>query len=457
MLMSNGLSQALQLIAGLSILVTLHEFGHFFFARRFKTKVEKFYLFFDFFFPFSNIFNFALFKKKIGDTEYGIGWFPFGGYVKIAGMVDESMDKEALAKPPEPWEFRSKKPYERLLIMLGGIIMNVLVAIFIYAIAFGVWGESFLPLKAATYGISVDSTGESIGLKNGDFIKDVDGEPVTRFNDVIIKIVLHKEDGTIGLVRDGKDTSIHIPFGTIQKISKAGKSSRAYIISPRIPAVVDSVAPGSAASKVGLQRGDSFVSINGMPAGFYDQFEKLKKENYEQAMHIVFLRHGLLDSATVTLARDSALGFHNYSYNRYFTPEVVKYNPIQAVGKGFSYAYDRFVFYVAQFKLMGSKEVKVSDSLGGFGTLASMYTPVFDLHDFLMWTAFISIALAFMNLLPIPGLDGGYVFFLLFEMVTGKKVSDKVMEITTTVGLVLLVGLLLYSNYLDVIRHFFNK
>ncbi len=273
LLMSNGMSQALQLLAGLSVLITLHEFGHFFFARLFKTRVEKFYLFFDFLFPFSNLLNFAIFKKKVGDTEYGIGYFPLGGYVKIAGMVDESMDKEALALPPQEWEYRSKKPYQRMFIMLGGIIFNILVAVVIYMFCFGIWGEKVLPIQNAIYGVQVDSIGQSIGIQNGDFIKAVDGEPVKTFNDVRVKIILHKEGGSISLLRNGKDTTIAIPDGTVSKITKAGKAS---FIAPRFPTVIDTILPGSRAKSLHFAKGDSIISVNGMPASFYDQFELIK-------------------------------------------------------------------------------------------------------------------------------------------------------------------------------------
>ena len=451
------MSQALQLLAGLSLLITLHEFGHFFFARLFKTRVEKFYLFFDFLFPFSGLLNFSLFKKKVGDTEYGIGWFPLGGYVKIAGMIDESMDKEALALPPQEWEYRSKKPYQRLFIMLGGIIFNVLTAMVIYMFVFGIWGEKYLPTQNMTYGIAVDSIGERIGLKSGDKIRNVDGEPVMRFNDIIVKIILHKEGGAIGITRDGQDMNITIPEGTITSITKA---ARGTIIIPRIPTVIDSVRPGTIAAEHHLQHNDSIISINGQPACYKDQFDKIKKENWNQPMHIQFVRAGVLDSTEIIVPRDSSVGFYTYSFldpqERYFHFATIKYNPISAMVKGFTYTYDRFIFYIQQFKLFGSKEVKLSDSLGGFGSIASLYSPVFDLHDFLMFTAFISIALAFMNLLPIPGLDGGYVIFLLYEMISGRKVSEKVMERTTSVGLVILLALMLYANGLDVFRHFFK-
>ncbi len=452
--MSGGLMQALQLLAGLSFLIVLHEFGHFFFARLFKTRVEKFYLFFDFLFPFSGLLNFSLFKKTKGDTEYGLGWFQLGGYVKISGMVDESMDKEALEQPPQPWEYRSKKAYQRLLIMLGGIIMNVLVAIFLYMIIFSVWGEEYLPVKNLKYGIAVDSVGRSIGLKNGDMIKAIDEKPIERFNQVPLALIMHKDNGTITISRSGKDTTIGIPFGTISKIIKSNRSS---VIGVRTPAVVDSVMPNSLAAKANFKKGDSIIAINGQPILYNVDFNDYKEANYGKPLSIAFVRDNKVDTATATFTKDSLFGFAWTSPDRYMESVKVKYNPVQAIGKGVTYTIDRLKLYVGQFKLFGSKEVKVNESMGGFYSMGKMYAPEFSWLNFLTLTAFISVALAFMNLLPIPGLDGGYVIFLLFEMISGKKVSEKVMERATTVGLVLLLGLMVYVNGLDILRIFHIK
>ncbi len=236
--------KVLQLFVALSILIVLHEGGHFFFARLFKTRVEKFYMFFDFLFPFAGILNFPLWKKKIGDTEYGIGWFPLGGYVKIAGMVDESMDTEQMKQPPQPWEYRSKKPWQRLFIMLGGIIVNTLVAIILYIVIFSVYGEEYLLTKNATYGIAVDSVGRSIGLRDGDMIKSIDGKPVVeRFEDSAMAIVLDDQTGTIQVVRDGQNINIDIKAGTVRKMLKMTKGG---FIVPRFPAIVDSMASNGA-------------------------------------------------------------------------------------------------------------------------------------------------------------------------------------------------------------------
>lgn len=449
LLISGGLVQALQLLAALSFLIVLHEFGHFFFARLFKTRVEKFYLFFDFLFPFSGLLNFSLFKKKVGDTEYGIGWFPLGGYVKISGMVDESMDKDALSKPPEPWEYRSKKAYQRLFIMLGGIIMNVLIAIILYVAIFGIWGEEYIPMSKVKYGIAVDSVGRSIGLKNGDMIKAIDGKPIKRFNEIPLALIFHEDNGTISVNRDGQDIDIQIPFGTIGKIIKADRNN---IISLRMPAIVDSVMPNTIASKLNLKKGDSIVAVNGTPVMFQNEFNEFKTAHYGQPLSIAYYRGNAVDTALATIPKDSLLGITWLINDRY--TEKIKYTPFQAIGRGTEYTWSRLKLYVEQFKLFKSKEVKAHESMGGFYSMGKMFAPEFHWHDFLMLTAFISVALAFMNLLPIPGLDGGYVIFLLFEMITGKQVSEKVMEKATTVGLVILLALMVYVNGLDILRVF---
>ena len=452
LLMSGTAVKVLQLFVALSLLIVLHEGGHFLFARLFKTRVEKFYLFFDFLFPFSGLLNFSLFKKKKGDTEYGIGWFPLGGYVKIAGMVDESMDKEQMALPPQPWEYRSKKPYQRLFIMLGGVIVNALLAVVIYIAVFSIYGEEYLPAQNAKYGIMVDSVGKSIGLRNGDMITAVDNKPVERFERIVSNIILD-EGKTIQVMRDGQPLSIDIKPGTVHSIITGTKNS---FIAPRMPIVADEVSKGSEADKMGMKTGDSIVAVSGTPIRFYDEYDSIKRSLVGQPITLTVMRGGQPVELKGTVPADKILGFMpNGEYKRYFTTAVIKYNPIQAIGKGFSFTYDQFSNYIRQFKLMfTSKEIKASESMGGIISFGKIFPGVFDMEKFLMLTAFVSIILAFMNLLPIPGLDGGYVIFLLFEMVTGKKVSEKVMERATTVGLVLLLTLMVYANGLDIFRLF---
>ncbi len=450
--MSGTAVKGLQLFAALSILIVLHEFGHFFFARLFKTRVEKFYLFFDFLFPLSGVLNFSLFKKTVGETTYGVGWFPLGGYVKISGMVDESMDKEQMALPPEPWEYRSKKPWQRLFIMLGGIIVNVLLAVIIYIAVFGIYGEEYLPAKNATYGIAADSLAKSIGLRNGDQIVSVDGAPVDRFERIVSGIILN-QGKTIQVLRDGQNVNISIKDGTVHSILTGQKGS---FIAPRIPIVVDDVKDGTEAARMELKHGDSIIAVNSVPVRFFDEFDSIKSSLAGKAITLTVIRGGQPKELTGKVPDNKKLGFMPLGdLDKYFKLEKVKFTPGQAIAKGFSFTYYQFTNYVLQFKLMfTSKEVKTSESLGGFISFGKIFPAEFDMEKFLMLTAFVSIVLAFMNLLPIPGLDGGYVIFLLFEMITGKAVSEKVMEKATAVGLILLLLLMVYANGLDIFRHF---
>lgn len=456
LLLATGWIQFFQVFAALSILVLLHEFGHYFFARLFKVRVEKFYLFFDFLFPFPNVGNFSLWKRKIGDTLYGIGWFPLGGYVKIAGMVDESMDEDQLAAPPKPDEFRAQKAWKRLFIMLGGIIVNLLVAAIAYMFIFGIWGEDYLPTQSAKYGIAADSLAESIGLRDGDQVLGIDGKPVARFSQIIPEMVL-SEAKTLDVARGGQQLKIAIPEGTVRNLTKDRTYKGGSFIAPRIPAVVDKVSSGSAAEKMGLREGDSIVMINGKSTLFYDQFEDAKLRLKGQPISITVVRnqnqYAVLNG---TVPETGMLGFvPQGDLKRFFQVKQIHYSPVAAVGKGFSAMWDSFTGYGRNLKLLfTSKEVKVSESVGGLITFGKSAPRTFQWETFLSYMALISIILAFMNLLPIPGLDGGYVLFLLIEMITGRKVSDKVMGYATTAGLILLLALMLYANGMDVVRLF---
>jgi regulator of sigma E protease len=453
LLLSGGWTQALQLLAALSLLILLHEFGHFFFARLFGTRVEKFYLFFDFLFPFPGLLNFALFKKIKNGTEYGLGWFPLGGYVKISGMVDESMDKEQMAQPPQPWEYRSKKAWQRLLIMLGGIIMNILVAIVIYIAIFGIWGEQYLPVENAKYGIAADSLAEKIGFRDGDKLISVGGKKVDRFNEVMKEFILQQAQ-TFEIERDGQPMVINVPAGTIRQVLKARK--KGGFIDIRSPFLVGDVGKGSAAEKVGLKKGDSVIALNNHPVAYFDQFEEVKQSYKGQDVDLLVARNGQPVQLRGKLPENGVFGFKpDADAEKYFELKTVKYGFFGSISKGFSTTFETFGSYWDQFRfLFTSKEVKASESLGGIVSFGQMFPPVFSWETFLHLTAFVSIILAFMNLLPIPGLDGGYVLFLLFELISGRKVSDKVMEKATTVGLVLLLGLMLYANGLDIFRLF---
>ncbi|MES2477538.1 MAG: RIP metalloprotease RseP [Bacteroidota bacterium] len=453
LLMAEWQVKGLQLFVALSLLIILHEFGHFFFAKLFKTRVEKFYLFFDFLFPFGNVLPFSLFKKTKGETTYGIGWFPLGGYVKIAGMVDESMDKEQLAKPAEPWEYRSKKPWQRLFIMLGGIIVNVLVAIIIYSFVMGIWGESYLPTANAKYGIVADSTAQTIGFRNGDKIMAVDGRPVENFKEVTRDIIFNGAK-TVSVLRDGQNMDIVIDNTVVGKILK---SKKAGFLSPRFPFVIDEVSSKSVAEKMGFKKGDSIVAFNGEAVTFHDEFiSKMKVSPVGSDIKITVVGEDKqLRDLVGKLPETKKIGIGPKGYDNYLEFKTIKYSFFPAIARGVTFTGEQFGFYMAQFKLLfTSKDVKLNENLGGIASFAKIFPSTFDWQEFWMLTAFISIILAFMNLLPIPGLDGGYVIFLLYEIITGRKVNDKVMEIATTVGLVLLLGLMLYANGLDIFRAF---
>lgn len=453
LLMAEWQVKGLQLFVALSLLIILHEFGHFFFAKLFKTRVEKFYLFFDFLFPFGNVLPFSLFKKTKGDTTYGIGWFPLGGYVKIAGMVDESMDKEQLAKPPEPWEYRSKKPWQRLFIMLGGIIVNVLVAVIIYTGVMAYWGESYLPAANAKYGVAADSTAQTIGFQNGDKVLAVDGKAVDDFKD-ITKDIIFNGAKSVTVERNGQATDIVIDNSVVGKILK---SKKAGFITPRFPFVIAEVTSGSEAEKMGFKKGDSIVAFNDVAMNYHDEFTTNMKALAVGAEVKVTVVGADKQTRNLTgiVPETKKLGIGPKFYDEYLEFKTIKYGFFPAIARGVSFTGEQFGFYVAQFKLLfTSKDVKLNENLGGIASFAKIFPGEFDWQEFWMLTAFISIILAFMNLLPIPGLDGGYVIFLLWEIITRRKVNDKVMEYATTAGLVLLLALMLYANGLDIFRAF---
>lgn len=449
--------QVLQFILGLSLLIVLHEWGHFFFARLFKTRVEKFYLFFDFLFPFSNILPFSLFKKKKGDTTYGIGWFPLGGYVKIAGMVDESMDKEQMAKPPEPWEFRSKKAWQRLLIMLGGIIVNVVVAFLIYSMVLFVWGEKKLPLSEMKHGLAVvDSLAYDLGFRNGDKVISADGRKLTYYDEVMPELLYAK---SVVVERDGQQQTLQLPVNFVEQlIDNKGRQ----LFAVPFPGIVGEVLEGSGADKAGLQPGDKITSVGGTPTPHFFSLKGALSPHSGTTVELGVEREGKTFSLPVEVSDSATLGFapavpRNIEEGEklgMYTLETRKYGFFESFPAGVNLAIDRLNFYVQQFKLILNPSTGAYKGLGGFVSITKIFPMEWDWQHFWTVTAFLSIILAFMNLLPIPGLDGGYVVFTLFEMITGRKVGDKVMEVATTIGLVLLLALMLYANGMDIFRIF---
>jgi regulator of sigma E protease len=436
------LIKVLQLILSLSILVIVHEFGHFLLARLFKTRVEKFYLFFD---PW-----FSLFKIKRGDTEYGIGWVPFGGYVKISGMIDESMDKEQMKQPPQPYEFRSKKAWQRLLIMTAGVIFNFLLAMIIYVCVLFVWGETYLPTSNVKYGIVTDSTGLAVGLKNGDKILSVDNQYIENFYDIQNDILLNSRK-SIQVERDGEKLNIVLPADYIPKLLKGKGLFEAR--TPFDPCVVLSLPKESPAKTAGILPGDKLMGIDSSTFRYYDEFQNYVARNRGREIVVRIIRKGEALKIPVIPDQAGLLGFlADRSYSTFFDLKTIKYGVLQSVPAGIKRGFKTISDYLKQFKLIFSKHTKGYESLGGFITIGSIFPSVWDWQRFWELTAFLSIILAVMNILPIPALDGGHVMFTLYELFTGRKPSDKFLEYAQITGMILLLALLLYANGNDVVR-----
>ncbi|MDX9906803.1 MAG: RIP metalloprotease RseP, partial [Bacteroidales bacterium] len=405
-----------QLLLSLSILVVVHEFGHFIAAKIFRTRVEKFYLFFN---PW-----FSLFKIKFRETEYGLGWLPLGGYVKISGMIDESMDKEAMKQPPQPWEFRTKPAWQRLIIMIGGVTVNVILAFVIYIGILAVWGEEYLPTSEVNkYGIVTDSIARDMGLQDGDKILAVDGKYVADFNKIPVVLIL-EEAQTIQVEREGQKMDIMVPDGVLGKLVKQKDPT---LLTPRFPLEIEGFATPSAAADAGIQAGDRIITVNGDPTIYYDQFVKAVKSRKGEMVEAVAVRG--TDTLTFQV-QVSAEGMVGISTNpaKFFKTEKKDYTILQAIPAGFVKTIDGIANYLKQLKLLFSPEIKAYESVGGFISIGSIFPATWDWQAFWRLTAFLSIMLAILNLLPIPALDGGHVMFLVYEIVSGRKPSDKFME-----------------------------
>jgi regulator of sigma E protease len=440
------LTMIAQLILSLSILVVLHELGHFAPAKWFKTKVEKFYLFFDV--------KFALFKKKIGETEYGIGWLPLGGYVKIAGMVDESMDIEQMKLPPQPWEFRSKPAWQRLIIMLGGVTVNFILGFLIFGMMLWGYGKEYLVNDKLEYGIYVDSLGTELGLQDGDKIVSIGGEKVEQFSPSMLRkeVVLNNAKELI-ITRDNAQKKISVDPKFVQVLSSNDYKDYS-VIGPRIPFVVGSVTAGGNAAKAGLEKDDEIVYVNNVPTRFQHEVVKALQNTKGQTIRLGYTRGGQPMESQVLVDENGKIGIGLKGPVEFGWTGREDYTLARAIPGGIT---EGLAFMGDWFKGIAQLfrgNVKAKDSLGGFITITKLFSTSWDWESFWRITGILSFILAIMNLLPIPALDGGHVVFLLYEVITGRKPSDKFMEYSTYVGFAIVLGLLILANGLDIMRLF---
>jgi regulator of sigma E protease len=435
----------------LSLLIILHELGHFIPAKIFKTRVEKFYLFFDV--------KFSLFKKKIGDTVYGIGWLPLGGYVKISGMIDESMDVEAMKEEPKPWEFRSKPAWQRLIIMTGGVIVNFILAVVIYIGMAYSYGEQFIANESVKDGVYVayPEIGDQLGIQTGDKIIAVDGEPIERFSQIFMEIVNGNE---ITIDRDGQLITQEIPVDFISTLLEDQEKAR--FLSFRQPFVIGEVTSDSANASAGLEAGDQFISINGQPSYYVDQAKELLDQNKGgQITALVEDQNGARRNVTLSVNDEGKIGIafklltmDEYQERGIFEVETKKYSLVESIPVGIDKGVSTLTGYVKQVKKIVNPETGAYKGVGGFAAIGGLFPDSWNWEAFWGTTALISIILAFMNILPIPALDGGHVMFLLYEMISGRKPSDKFLEYAQLVGFVLLLGLLVFANGNDIYKLF---
>ena len=443
--METFLIRALQLILSLSILVLVHEFGHFIFARIFKVRVEKFYLFFD---PWFSLFKF---KPKNSETEYGIGWLPLGGYCKISGMIDESMDKEAMAQPAKPYEFRSKPAGQRLMIMIAGVLFNFLLALFIYSMVLYTWGETYLPLKNMKHGMYYSEAFQEVGFRDGDILLKANNEELDRLDQSSFRKVVEASNVTV--LRDGVETVITIPEDMMQRFMREGKG---FASPDRVPMVVKKLSEkDSPAATAGLQPGDSIVSINGQATPLFEDVAKMLDQNKGKDITLGFYRNGMEQSVVIQPDTAGKIGVYLMSKTDLYPTVTRTYGFFESFPAGVRLGINTLKGYVNDMKYVFTKEG--ASSLGGFGTIGSIFPTVWDWQVFWMQTAFLSIILAFMNILPIPALDGGHVMFLLYEVIARRKPSDKFLEYAQITGMFLLFALLIYANGNDIFRFFFKS
>ena len=444
--METFLIRALQLVMSLSLLIVIHEGGHFLFARLFKVRVNKFYLFFN---PWFSLFKY---KPKNSETEYGIGWVPLGGYVQIAGMVDETQSSDDLNHPIEDWEFRAKPAWQRLLIMIGGVLMNFLLALFIYSMILFTWGDSYVALKDMTHGMEFNERAERIGFCDGDILLSADGKPLERFDMDMLRLVTEARIVTVN--RQGIEVEIYMPEVSLLDIAKDDPA----FIAPLIPNVIDSVVAGMPIAEAGIQKGDRLIAVNNKTVNSWNSFlyemsniravAEAEGKKYAD-LNLVYSRNGICD--TLSLRTDSMYqvgvvknGILDYKETK------LEYGFFESFPAGIALGVNTLKGYVNDLKYVFTKEG--AQSLGGFGTIGSIFPEAWNWYLFWKMTAFLSIILAFMNILPIPALDGGHVLFLLYEIIARRKPSEKFMEYAQMAGMILLFALLIWANFNDLLR-----
>lgn len=448
-----------QFFLSLSLLIVLHEWGHYFFARLFKTRVNKFYLFFDFLFPVPTLLNFALWKKKKGDTEFGIGWFPFGGYVQIDGMMDETQDAEKLKAPPQPWEFRSKPAWQRLLIMMGGILVNVITAFLIYGMILFVWGEKKILNASVVNGIAVgDSLMYKIGFKDGDRILTVNGDSVKYFEEMPLKVLLGGRNVEV-LRKSGEKAMLEVPENVLGQLSTK-KLDKRGMFDIYVEPVVDSVIDKSPAYGL-IKKGDRVISVNSRPVTHWADINKILTNNKDSVVKVEIKRNQ--DSGTIVqqikLDKSGKMGIAPVNFKKMQEAGLLKiverrYGFFESIPAGVVKTFEVLNGYIDQFKLIFNPKTEAWKGMGGFASMTQVFESEWDWQSFWSRTAFFSIALAFMNFLPIPMLDGGYILFTLVEIITGKKVPDKFLEKANMVGFIIIIGLMLFTNGNDIFRKF---
>lgn len=432
----------MQLLLSLSILITLHEMGHFLPARWFGMRVEKFYLFFN---P-----KFSLFKRKIGETEYGIGWLPLGGYVKITGMMDESLDRDALKSAPDERDFRTKPAWQRLIVMLGGVTVNFALGIFLLAMVAWTYGDQILTNENMDYGVSTSPLAREMGFKDGDKVLSVGDQKMEEFSPgLMTKYMLLDKKYAVTVSRDGQPVSFTVQDSSVLKLPSYSKKKMSLLY-VRIPFVIAKVAPNSGADSAKLAPGDSIIALNGQPTPYFIDFKRVIRNLKDTLVTVSYYREGRLTTTALKTSPNATIGVNPYGFDRFMKTERRRYSLSQAVPMAFSRSYDLIASQVKAFRQMFSGRLKATESMGGVISIGKMFPTVWDWEYFWRMTGALSLILAFMNLLPIPALDGGHVLFILYEIIARRPANERFMEVAQLAGILLLIGLMLFANGNDI-------